>query len=136
MSATTRPYVATPIAVLCRPNWPARVRRIEDLADEPVWDPARLFTSTAAWLQEWPRLLGSITGLILVPDTDSSIGAGCLREISDVLGLDKPVWIYESETLVTWGEVQVRPIARPTRFKVATVHRAEGPQKKPARDRP
>jgi hypothetical protein len=97
------------------------VRQIRELVDEPLWGPATLFSSTVEWLREWPRLLRSITGLIVVPDTDSSIGAGCLREISDVLGLDRDVWIHENGTLISWGEVIVRPVARPTRFKVATV---------------
>ena len=119
-----RPYLAAPISVLRRANWPVRVRQIGGLVGGALWDPAALFGSTAEWLREWPHLLGSVSGLILVPDTDGGIGAGCLREISDVLGLDRPVWIYESGALITWGEAMVRPIPHPTRFKVATVHGA------------
>ena len=112
------------------------MRQIGSLVEEPLWDPATLFSSTAQWLREWPHLLGSVPGLILVPDTDGSIGAGCLREISDVLGLDRPVSIYEKEALITWGEVIVRPVARPTRFKIATVGRAPRQPAKSARGRP
>ena len=130
MSPTARPYLAAPISVLHRANWPLRVRQIGTLVDEPLWDPATLFSSTDEWLREWPHLLGSISGLVLVPDADGSIGAGCLREISDVLGLDRPVSVYEGGALITWGEVEVQPLARPTRFKVATVR---GSLRKPAK---
>ena len=84
-------------------------------------DPAQLFESTGDWLREWPHLVESVSGLVLVPDSDASIGAGCLREVADLLGRDRPVWVYTNGTLVSWGEVLVRPVIAPTRLKVATV---------------
>jgi len=62
-----------------------------------------------------------VAGLVLVPDDDGSIGAGCLREIADVLGRDRPVWLYDGVRLRPWGDVVIRTVPNPSRFRVATV---------------
>src|ERR1017187_7076083 len=110
MNSDKRIYIAAPVAVLFRPEWPSRVRQIRQLVKVPVWDPARLFGSTASWLQTWPHLLDSVSGLVLVPDADASIRAGCLREVADVLGRDRPVWLYDEGTIIPWSEALVRPV--------------------------
>jgi len=115
-----RTYVAAPVAVLLRPDWPKRVRQIGSLVG-PVWDPTELFSSSAEWLSRWPGLLSTVTGLVLVPDDDGSIGAGCLREIADVLGRDRDVWLLDGGQLRPWGDVVVRTVLTPSRFRVATV---------------
>jgi hypothetical protein len=114
-------YVAAPVAVLLRPEWPERVRQIQKLVG-PVWDPAVLFSSSADWLDGWPDLLSMVAGLVLVPDDDGSIGAGCLREIADVLGRDRPVWLYDRLQLVPWGGVVISTVSVPSRFRVAEVN--------------
>jgi hypothetical protein len=62
-----------------------------------------------------------VTGLVLVPDHDGGIGAGCLREIADVLGRDLPVWALAGSRLVPWGEIGFGPVAGPSRFCVGIV---------------
>jgi hypothetical protein len=115
-----RTYVAAPVAVLLRPDWPERVRQVASLVG-PVWDLATLFESSTDWLNRWPGLLPTVTRLVLVPDDDGSIGAGCLREIADVLGRDLPVSLYDGTQLRPWGAVVIRTVSTPSRFRVATV---------------
>jgi len=64
-----------------------------------------------------------IRDLVLVPDRDGGIGAGCLREIADVLGLDREVRVLVRDRLVGWGEVAVQTVPTPSRFCVATVQK-------------
>ena len=120
--AEPRTYVAAPVAVLMRQDWPNVVDKIEQLVG-PTWDPAELFCSSSDWLAQWPGLLPLVRDLVLVPDSDGGIGAGCLREIADVLGLDREVRVLVGERLVGWGEVAVRTVPDPSRFCVATVHK-------------
>jgi len=120
--ADYRTYIAAPVAVLMRPDWPNVVEWIEQVVG-PAWDPAELFCSSSDWLSQWPGHMPSVRDLVLVPDRDGGIGAGCLREIADVLGLDREVRVLVGERLVGWGEVAVRTVPDPSRFCVATVHK-------------
>jgi hypothetical protein len=70
-----------------------------------------------------PGLLPLVRDLVLVPDRDGAIGAGCLREIADVLGLDREVRVLVGGRLVGWGEVTVRTVPAPSRFCVARVQK-------------
>jgi hypothetical protein len=60
---------------------------------------------------------------VLVPDSEGSIGAGCLRETADVLGLDREVRVLVGERFIGWGDVTVRTVPRPSRFCVARVQK-------------
>ena len=115
-----RTYVAAPVAVLMRRDWLNVIDKIERLVG-PGWDPAELFCSSSDWSAQWPGLLPLVRDLVLVPDREGGIGAGCLREIADVLGLDREVRVLVGDRLVGWGEVAVRTVSTPSRFCVATV---------------
>jgi hypothetical protein len=98
------------------------VDRVEELVG-PAWDPAELFCSSSDWLAQWPGLLPFVRDLVLVPDGDGGIGAGCLREIADVLGLDREVRVLVDHRLVGWGDVALCPVPAPSRFCVARVQK-------------
>jgi hypothetical protein len=115
-----RTYVAAPVAVLMRPDWPKVVDKIEQLVG-PAWDPAELFCSSSDWLAQWPGLLPFVRDLVLVPDRHGGIGAGCLREVADVLGLDREVRVLMGDRLVRWGDVTIRTVPAPSRFCIATI---------------
>jgi len=119
-----RLYVAAPIAVLRRPGWRSQLTAIRRRTKSPLWDPGSLFGSTTSWLIGWPRIVEKTSGLVLVTDLDQSIGAGCLREIAEVLGRDLPVWLWSEGDLVPWSETEVVPAVNPSRFRVAAVRRA------------
>jgi hypothetical protein len=123
-----RTYVAAPVAVLMRPNWPEVVDKIEQLVG-PAWDPAELFCSSSDWLAQWSGLLPFVRDLVLVPDRDGGIGAGCLREIADVLGLDREVRVLVGDRLVRWGDVTVGTVPTPSRFCVARVQKKRKEQR-------
>ena len=117
-----RTYVAAPVAVLMRPDWPNVVDKIEQMVG-PAWDPAELFCSSSDWLAQWPGLLPLIRDLVLVPDRDGGIGAGCLREIADVLGVDREVRVLIDDRLLRWGDVALRTVPAPSRFCVAWIQK-------------
>ena len=60
---------------------------------------------------------------MIVPDRDGGIGAGCLREIADVLGLNLEVRVLVGSRLLGWVEVAVRTVPAPSRFCVVKVHK-------------
>jgi hypothetical protein len=105
-----------------RPDWHDVVDRVEQLVGL-AWDPAELFCSSSDWLAQWPGLLPFVRDLVLVPDRDGGIGAGCLREVADVLDLDREVRVLVGDRLFGCGEVAVRTVPTPTRFCVASVQR-------------
>jgi len=69
-----------------------------------------------------------VTELVIVPDEDGGIGAGCLREIADVLGRDLQARLYADGELVPWGDIRLRPVPNPSRFSVVTVSQNVGSQ--------
>ncbi|MGA8725435.1 MAG: hypothetical protein WB565_10360 [Acidimicrobiales bacterium] len=120
MTREAKTYIAAPVAVLLRPEWPIIVDSVSKLVGQ-VWDPAALFLSTEDWLAKWPALVPFVRDLVIVPDCDGSIGAGCLREIAEVLGRDRQVQAYLAGELIPWWDLTLRPAPVPTRFSVATV---------------
>ncbi len=115
-----RTYLAAPVGLLQDPEWPVLVENITSMVG-PVWDPTELFRSTAEWLERWPVLLPFVRDLVLVPDFDGSIGAGCLQEIAGVLGHDRLVRAYLRQQLVPWWDLVIQPVPVPTRFRVALI---------------
>ena len=66
-----------------------------------------------------------VRDLVLVPDRDGGIGAGCLREIADAVELDREVRVLLGDRLVGWGDVTFRTVPAPSRFCVAMVQTRE-----------
>jgi hypothetical protein len=60
-----------------------------------VLDPAELFESNEEWLVEWPGILARLDLLAVWADTDSIIGAGVLKELSDAIGAFVPVVVLD-----------------------------------------
>jgi hypothetical protein len=103
------------------PDWALLVGRVAELTGGDVIDPAVEFASSLEWLALWPSTLNRVGGLVLVPGIDAGLGAGCLREIADVLGRDRPVCVLDGGRLVEWSRVGLAPVRYPSRFRVATI---------------
>lgn len=75
----------------------ARITRALDrvrsaLSGWVVIDPeAAAWRDNAEWLAEWPRIVQSIDALVLVPDDEGCVGAGCLSEVANAIALGVPV---------------------------------------------
>ncbi len=61
------------------------------LPDVNLYDPAGRYSTDAGWLRAWPRVLPTISGLVVFGTRDGVVGVGCLREIADVSGAGLPV---------------------------------------------
>jgi hypothetical protein len=64
----------------------------------PGWelvDPAPRYRDSAGWLRGWPRMLRTLSAVIVVPDQHGLIGAGCLRELADAVWAALPVVAFE-----------------------------------------
>jgi hypothetical protein len=48
-----------------------------------LYDPAGRYSTDAGWLRAWPRVLPTLSGLVVFGTRDSVVGIGCLREIAD-----------------------------------------------------
>lgn len=68
---------------------------LEVLANElPGWgviNPAGRYSTDAAWLRAWPRLVKSLDAVAVASDEFGTIGTGCLREITDAIAHGLPV---------------------------------------------
>ena len=53
------------------------------LPDVELYDPAGRYRTDAGWLRAWPRVLPTLSGLVVFGTRDGVVGIGCLREIAD-----------------------------------------------------
>jgi hypothetical protein len=53
------------------------------LPDVDLYDPAGRYSTDAGWLRAWPRVLASLSGLVVFGTRSGVVGVGCLREIAD-----------------------------------------------------
>ena len=87
-----RLYVAHPIVTYGT----ARERHCLDalrsiLPDVELYDPAGRYSTNAAWRRAWPRVLKTLSGLVVFTSHDGTIGAGCMRELIDALVRNLPI---------------------------------------------
>jgi len=65
------------------------------LPDVELVDPAGRYRSSSGWLRAWPRLVRTLSGLVVFADEEGAIGAGCLREITDAVLYGLPVLMLD-----------------------------------------
>lgn len=67
------------------------------LPDVELVNPARRYRTSAGWLRAWPRLVRTLSGLVVFADEEGTIGAGCLREITDAVLCGLPVLMLDED---------------------------------------
>lgn len=75
-----------------------------------IVDPSRLYSTDAGWLADWPKMLGSLSGLVVFADAGATIGAGCWREIGDALARRLPVAVLEGRLLRELAGIELLPV--------------------------
>jgi hypothetical protein len=60
-----------------------------------LYDPAGRYRTDAGWLGAWPRVLPTISGLVVFGTRGGVVGVGCLREIADARGAGLPVAVLD-----------------------------------------
>jgi hypothetical protein len=87
-----RVYVAHPIVTYGSArerDCLAALRRL--LVETDLYDPAGRYSTAAGWMRAWPRVLKTLSGLVVFGTRDGVVGVGCVREIADALGAGLPV---------------------------------------------
>ena len=74
----------------------AALRRL--LPGARLLNPAGMFASSTDWLERWPEVLGSIDGVVVVPDERGAVGAGVVQEIVDAHRVLVPVALFNPDT--------------------------------------
>ena len=96
MTASTGPtaplvYAAHPVTTYGTDRERDALDRISDLvAPAQIVNPAVRYRSNADWLADWPGLPPTLSGLVVFADADGTVGAGCLRELTDAWRLGIP----------------------------------------------
>jgi hypothetical protein len=105
MRTRPRVYIAHPIATYGTAWEHACLAALQDLLpDVELYNPARHYADGAIWRRAWPRVLETLSGLVVFPSLDGTIGAGCLRELFDAVACRIPIagleesMLYEIET--------------------------------------
>jgi hypothetical protein len=62
-----------------------------------IIDPATRYRTNAGWLRAWPRLLSTLSGLVVFADETGTVGAGCLREVVDAVAAGLPVLMLDDD---------------------------------------
>jgi hypothetical protein len=95
-----RVYVAHPIGTYGTAWEHECLAALQDLLlDVELYDPARRYSTSAMWRRAWPRVLETLSGLVVFASFDGNIGAGCMREVLDAITWGIPVACLERGTL-------------------------------------
>jgi hypothetical protein len=75
-----------------------------------VVNPATRYVDSVHWQTDWPRLLPTLSCLVVFGDEDGSIGTGCLKELANAWWLDIPVAMLDGAGVAhRLAEMTVRP---------------------------
>jgi hypothetical protein len=90
------------------------------LPGSEIIDPATRYWSNTGWLRAWPRLLSTLSGLVLFADETGTVGAGCLREVADAVAAGLPVaFLDDDHSLCELAALHMIPAAERTRTSCA-----------------
>lgn len=105
-----RAYVAHPLTSYDTPRARAAVGRVAELlAGVEVLDPEQAgWEGAEEWLSGWNGLVEHLDGLVLVPDADGFVGAGCLHEVADMFARNKIVALLHEGELVQMASIEFR----------------------------
>jgi hypothetical protein len=62
------------------------------------------------WRRSWPRVLGGLSLFVVFAGTDGTIGAGCIRELTDALVRHIPIAGLHDGALRTIDGLKLMPI--------------------------
>jgi hypothetical protein len=82
-------------------------RLAELLPSCEIVNPCGRYSTDAGWLRAWPRLLATLTGLVVFGAEDGTVGTGCWREIGDAIAWRLPVVALSGGTLYEIDGVQL-----------------------------
>ena len=60
-----------------------------------IVNPATRGWTNDTWRRAWPRLVMTLSTLVIFPDEDGTVGTGCLREVADAIAAGVPVAVLD-----------------------------------------
>jgi hypothetical protein len=83
MCGRPRVYVAHPIVTYGTARERDCLATLKRLLPEvEIYDPAGRYRTNKGWQGAWPRVLTTLSGLVVFGTRDGTVGLGCLREIA------------------------------------------------------
>jgi hypothetical protein len=83
-----------------------------------LYDPSGRYRTNLAWRRAWPRVLGTLSGLVVFGNREGVVGIGCLLEVADARGRGLPVAVLDHRcrlrALGGFGPTRRSPTARRT----------------------
>ncbi|MGA2806431.1 MAG: hypothetical protein ABSF89_18955 [Acidimicrobiales bacterium] len=107
-----RVYAAHPKACYGTAHAASCVARLAELLPgAEIVDPETLRWRTEdQWRRSWPRVLGGLSSFVVFAGTDGTIGAGCIRELTDALVRHIPIAGFHEGSLRTIEGIELLPI--------------------------
>jgi hypothetical protein len=62
------------------------------------------------WRRLWPKVLGGLSSFVVFAGTDGTIGAGCIRELTDAVVRNIPIAGFYEGSLRTIEGIELLPI--------------------------
>ena len=95
------------------------------LPEADMYDPAERYRTDAGWLRAWPRVLPTISGLVVFGTRGGVVGVGCLREIADACRAGLPVAMLDHHCRARTHAGLALPIRAPTPRRAAVLVEGE-----------
>lgn len=64
-----------------------------------IFDPAGRYRTDDGWLRAWPRVLRTLSGLVVFAGENGTVGTGCFRELTDAIAAYVPVAVLVGDQL-------------------------------------
>lgn len=95
-----RVYAAHPVTSYRTEHEERCLAALRDLLPHcEIYDPAGRYRREHGWRRAWPRVLASLSGLVVFGAEDGTIGIGCVREVADAVARCLPVLALDGEDL-------------------------------------
>jgi hypothetical protein len=86
-------------------------RLAELLPEADIVDPETLrWRTEEQWRRSWPKVLAGLSSFVVFAGTDGTIGAGCIRELTDALVRHIPIAGFHEGGLRTIEGIELLPI--------------------------
>jgi len=83
----------------------------ELLPGAEIVDPETLrWRTEEQWRRSWPKVLGGLSSFVVFAGTDGTIGAGCIRELTDALVRNVPIAGFHEGSLRTIEGIELLPV--------------------------
>jgi hypothetical protein len=76
-----------------------------------IVDPEALrWRTEEQWRRSWPKVLGGLSSFVVFAGTDGTIGAGCIRELTDAAVRNLPIAGFHDGALRTIDGLKLMPV--------------------------